>query len=107
MNTTDTYRQTAQEMLTFIEKSPSCYHAIANIKETLSEAEQPIGFHGSLESFPGSSVKQNQYRQDLQSAKQHGKGQNDFGKTTVSGKACVGADCFKGRSHVGDTGKCR
>jgi len=36
MNNIETYRQTAQEMLTFIEKSPSCYHAIANIKETLS-----------------------------------------------------------------------
>ena len=36
MNNTETYRQTAQEMLTFIEKSPSCYHAIANIKDTLS-----------------------------------------------------------------------
>lgn len=31
------YRKIAEELLEFIEKSPSCFHAIANMKETLKE----------------------------------------------------------------------
>lgn len=31
------YRKTAEELLDFIEKSPSCFHAIENMKEMLSE----------------------------------------------------------------------
>lgn len=32
------YRQTSRAMLDFIEKSPSCFHAIANVKTMLAEA---------------------------------------------------------------------
>ena len=30
------YRETAEQLLAFLEKSPSCFHAIKNMKEILS-----------------------------------------------------------------------
>ena len=32
------YQKTAKDMLDFIEKSPTCFHAVENIKKTLMEA---------------------------------------------------------------------
>lgn len=39
------YKETAQQLVTFIKNSPTCFHAIANIKETLQQA----GFEELLE----------------------------------------------------------
>lgn len=33
------YQKSAKEMLTFIEKSPTCFHAIANVKEYLNQVD--------------------------------------------------------------------
>lgn len=38
MNSMKEYQKCAREMLAFIEKSPSCFHAIGNMKELLDEA---------------------------------------------------------------------
>ncbi|MEF9967954.1 MAG: M18 family aminopeptidase, partial [Longicatena sp.] len=32
------YKEVAQELLTFIQKSPSCFHAVQEMKELLKEA---------------------------------------------------------------------
>ena len=36
---TDNYRETADRLISFLEKSPSCYHAAANIRERLLDEE--------------------------------------------------------------------
>ena len=56
-----------------------------------------------LYSLPRFRAEQDQHRQDLQSAKQHGKGQNQLGDRTVSHVACVRADRLKGRADIGNT----
>ena len=32
------YQKTAKDMLDFIEKSPTCFHAVANVRKALTEA---------------------------------------------------------------------
>ena len=54
--------------------------------------------------LPGSFVEQDQYRQDLQSAQQHGKGQQDLREPTVPCIAGIRADRFKRRADIGNAG---
>ena len=57
--------------------------------------------------FPGSLIKQDQHRQDLQSAEQHNKCEDNGGKIVVPCKTGIGTYRFKGGTDVRNTGQCR
>ena len=57
--------------------------------------------------FPGSGAEENQHRQDFKTAEKHGKCQNDFWKSAVSGIARIWSDSFESRPNVWNTGQGR